>query len=101
MDRPKIFRTSTRNKSVHGDQRYPRANSCTRNKRPRAKISAPREMVFFAMRPRGWDLWRMRCVTKAMDIPARKMKSGAGKVAAICDQRYRPDFFAPGLSQEL
>src|SRR5262249_28047779 len=34
IDRPRMLRTSTRSKSVHGDHGYPRANSWTRNSSP-------------------------------------------------------------------
>src|SRR6267154_4665601 len=87
IDSPKIFSTSTRNKSVHGALGYPKINSCPRNSRPNAKISAPRKIVVRAIALRATPFSRNRCVTIAEETPARKMNSGAGTVAAACDQR--------------
>src|SRR5277367_1243365 len=39
IERPRVLRISTRKRSVHGTQRKPRAYSCTRKSRPKAKIS--------------------------------------------------------------
>src|ERR1700682_5864237 len=49
IDNPKMFSTSTRSKSVHGDFGYPKTNSCTRHSHPKPQTPAPRQIVVRVM----------------------------------------------------
>jgi len=100
MERPRMFSTSTRSKSVAGDHGYPSAYSCTRKSNPSPYTSAPRNIVCFAIAPRSIPFSRIFSVTSATEIPARKMKSGAGSVPPSRDQAIKAEFRASGLSQE-
>ena len=53
IERPIVLRISTRNKSLHGAQPQAIRNSCSRNRRPSPKISAPRRIVVRAIWPAG------------------------------------------------
>ncbi len=85
IDSPKMFSTSTRSKSVHGESGKPSTNSWTRNNSPNPKISAPRKIVVRAIALRATPFSRSRCVAIADEIPAKKIKSGAGSVPRSCD----------------
>ena len=84
---PRIFSTSTRNKSVHGEIGIPKINSCKRKKIPNPNTSAPRRITRFAIAPRVTPFARNFSVTSATEIPAKKINNGAGSVPPICEYR--------------
>ncbi len=100
IDNPRMFSTSTRNKSVHGEIGIPKINSCTRNNIPSPNTSAPRHITCFAIAPRAIPFPRNFSVTNATDTPAKNINSGAGSVPPICEYRKNSVFFASALSHE-
>jgi hypothetical protein len=98
IDMPMVFRTSTRNKSVHGAHPQAITYSCKRNKNPSARISAPRRIVVLAMEAEDVPFCLNLSTTRATEIPAKKRNKGAGKVPPNCDHIKKVDFFALPLS---
>ncbi len=98
MERPMVFSTSTRSRSLHGAQPQAMRNSWRRNKNPKPRISAPRRIVVRAT----WLAEAPFCsnlpVTSAKEIPAKNKNSGAGSVPPICDHMKNLVFRASGLS---
>ena len=100
IEMPRMFSTSTRNRSVHGEIGIPSTNSCTRKSIPSPNTSVPRHITCFAMAPRSTPLPRSFSVTKATATPAKKINRGAGRVPPICEYRKPSDFFASTFSHE-
>src|ERR1700676_691726 len=98
IDTPRMFSTSTFNKSVHGDLGYPSTNSCTRKRNPSPRISAPRKTAVLKISVRDLFFRRRPSVTNAKETPERNKNIGAGKVDNSCDQRYSSVLRASGFN---
>ena len=85
MERPMMFRMSTRNRSDHGAHPQAIRNSCRRKRSPKARISAPRRAMLQVISAGVRFLRMSLSVTRAKEIPARNRKSGAGSVPRRCD----------------
>ena len=97
---PRMFSTSTRSKSVHGESGIPKINSCKRKRSPSPNTCTPRKITCLAIKPRWTPFARSFSVTSATETPAKKINSGAGSVPPNCDQANQADLRASALSHE-